>query len=135
MAPTTGSTKKWRSIDEAMRVIIDTEAAFVALCRYVNNHRDLWTALLKGAAGVMHTEPLRASQNLIVHRERHVDWIPVGLSVICSVTVIVETLAWRLKQPEDDILVKSLAKMLTHLTIANSRSSPRQPVLLPKGKA
>ncbi|HEX7854621.1 MAG TPA: TetR/AcrR family transcriptional regulator [Sphingobium sp.] len=105
---------------------VNTHAAFVALCNYVNDHRALWTALLLGgAAGTMRAELMRVSGNIARHRIRQTEWIPVELSVTCSVTVIVETLSWWLKQPTDEVPVDEVAKILTFITKPTSVSVPR----------
>lgn len=105
---------------------VNTHAAYVAICAYVSEHRPLWTALLTGgAAGTMREELLRVARTLAQGRERRFNTIPVELSVICSVSIIVETLSWWLKQEEADISVEEIAEMLNCLS-PGPDSSPKE---------
>lgn len=105
----------------------DTKAAFAALCSYVDEHRVLWTALLTGgAAGTMREELLRVSRRLAVDLAPRDSWLPVELAVNCSVSLIVETLAWWLAQPPERFPPEAAAELL-HRLIASStmQLSPR----------
>ena len=78
----------------------DSQAAVVALCTYVSEHRILWTALLTGgAAGAMREALLRISRQVAVDRAPREGGLPLELAVNCSVSLIFETLAWWLAQP------------------------------------
>ncbi len=75
-------------------------AAFTALCRYVDDHRALWTALLTGGAGgTMRGTLLGIARDLAPGRAPSDYWLPTDLATICAVSLIVETLAWWLAQP------------------------------------
>jgi len=107
-----------RLVELTMPVLdtIDSQAAFAALCSYVNDHRKLWTALLTGgAAGVMRAELLRVSKQIAADRAPKSSWLPVGLGVICTVSLIVETLSWWLTQPPEEIPVDQMARILHRL--------------------
>jgi AcrR family transcriptional regulator len=76
----------------------DAHAACVALCAYVDQRRRLWSALLTGAYGFVREAMLvhgRASAADRPHR-----WLPKDLGVVLGVAVIVELLAWWLRQDE-----------------------------------
>jgi len=89
------------------------KAGFLALCTYVDKHRKLWTALLTGGAGgAMREELLRLSMELATERTPANKWLPVELATVCTVTLIVETIAWWLKQPANAYSVKNVAQML-----------------------
>ncbi len=91
----------------------DTETAFVALFDYVSQHRTLWTTLLTGgAAGAMREELLRTARELAVHRAPQDSRLPVELATICTVSVIVETISWWLRQPPKACSSDSAARIL-----------------------
>jgi AcrR family transcriptional regulator len=92
------------------------EAGFLALCSYVDEHRKLWSALLTGGAGgTMREELLRRSMKTAAERAPVHAWLPVDLATICTVSLIIETLAWWVKQPARAHPVKEVAKMLHRL--------------------
>jgi AcrR family transcriptional regulator len=95
---------------------VDSRAAFLALFTYVDEHRALWTALLTGGAGAtMRTELLRISQRVAIERAPEDSWLPSDLAVIATVSVIVETLAWWLAQPEGARPIAEMAEILRRL--------------------
>jgi AcrR family transcriptional regulator len=95
---------------------VDTHAGFVALCAYVSDHRALWTALLTGgAAGAMREEFLRVSRELAKARAPKDGWLPVELATTCTVTLIVETISWWLKQPPEAFSIERVAQILHRL--------------------
>jgi AcrR family transcriptional regulator len=94
----------------------DSRAAVTSLCDYVSEHRTLWTALLTGgAAGTMREALLRISRQLAVERAPKQGGLPVELAVNCSVSLIFETLAWWLTQPQESVSIDQVAKTLDHL--------------------
>ena len=97
------------------------EAGFLALCRYVDEHRTLWTALLTGGAGgAMREELLRSSLKTAAERAPVHAWLPVELATLCTVTLIIETLAWWVKQPAKAYSVRKVAQMLHRLLSAST---------------
>jgi AcrR family transcriptional regulator len=95
---------------------IDSRAAVLALCRYVDDHRLSWTALLTGgAAGAMRDELLRISRGIAVDRAPSDSWIPVDLAVNCTVSLIFETLAWWLAPAQETVSIEHAAEMLARL--------------------
>jgi AcrR family transcriptional regulator len=92
----------------------DSQAAFVKVCAYVSEHRRLWTTLLTGgAARAMREEHLRMSK--IVARDRASKenlWIPVDLAVICTVSLMMDTLTWWLTRPADELSIQDVATIL-----------------------
>ena len=100
---------------------VDSQSAFVALCSYVNDHRKLWTTLLTGgAAGTMRDELLRVSRSLASDRAPEDSWLPVELAVICTVSLIVETLAWWLRQSHDGPTTEDVAHILHRLIVTST---------------
>lgn len=100
---------------------VDSRAAFGALCLYVDDHRTLWTALLTGgAAGTMREELLRLSLEVAADRAPKESWLPIELGVISTVTTIVESLAWWLRQPPGAYSVERMAKILYRLVLAST---------------
>ncbi|WP_278377316.1 TetR/AcrR family transcriptional regulator [Sphingobium yanoikuyae] len=87
-----------------------------ALCDYVHSHRGLWRALLTGGAGgAMREELMRLSKNLAGLFQEYRSWLPQELSIICSTTLIVETLSWWLTQEESAYSSDQIAVMLDEL--------------------
>lgn len=94
----------------------DTETAFVALFDYVSRHRTLWTTLLTGgAAGAMRAELLRVARELAADRAPKDSLLPVELATTCTVSVIVEAIAWWLRQPPQAYSAKRAARILHRL--------------------
>lgn len=91
------------------------EAGWLALCSYVDEHRKLWSALLAGAGGAMREELLRLSLKTAAERAPVHAWLPVELATICTVTLMIEMLAWWLKQPPKAYSVKKVAGMMRKL--------------------
>ena len=105
---------------------VDSRAATLALCDYVNDHRTLWTALLTGgAAAAMRAELLRISRGLAIDRAPSGHWLPVELAVNCSVTLIFETLAWWLAQPQGATPIAEVARILDQLLRAMQEPAAR----------
>jgi AcrR family transcriptional regulator len=78
----------------------DSAAACLTLCRYIEAHRALWSALLTGgAAGVVREELLRQGRKAATARPRR-GRLPADLGVALAVAVIIELVAWWLRQPE-----------------------------------
>jgi AcrR family transcriptional regulator len=97
---------------------VDRRAAVVALCRYVNEHRTLWAALLRGgAAGTMREELLRLSRNVAVERAPAESWLPLDLAVSSSVSLIFETLAWWLAPAHGSVPIDRVAETLDRLLL------------------
>ena len=98
---------------------VDSNAAVVALCRYVDEHRTLWAALLRGgAAATMRQELLRISRNIAVERAPSESWLPLELGVNCSVSLIFEVLAWWLAPPNSGVALEHVAGMLGRLLMS-----------------
>jgi AcrR family transcriptional regulator len=76
----------------------DSHAACLALCNYVDQHRPLWSALLIGARGFVRDEMLRRGRETAATRPH--GWLPGDLGVVLGVAVIVELLAWWLRQAD-----------------------------------
>jgi AcrR family transcriptional regulator len=91
-------------------------AGFLVLCAYVSEHRRLWTALLTGGAGgAMREELLSHAQGVAAKRGAANSWLPVDLATTCTVSLIVETIAWWLRQPPKRYTEESVAALLHRL--------------------
>lgn len=76
--------------------------ANLALCEYVHEHRRLWTILLNGGAGAaMREEWLRQSLIVAQAHEPANSWLPMELGVLCSISLIADTLSWWLAQESE----------------------------------
>lgn len=97
---------------------IDYDAGFRALCEYVADHRSLWATLLNGGAGAtMREEWVRQSQIVAATVPPVTSWLPHELGTICAATLIAETIAWWVGQPEDAYSVNDVAKILHRLLV------------------
>lgn len=94
----------------------DTRVACLALCRYVHQHRALWSALLTGAGGAMREEFIRlATQNSALLGDPR-SWLPVELGAIYGVTATVEILTWWLRG-HDEFSVEQIAEIVDRLVV------------------
>lgn len=96
------------------------EASLIALCQYVDDHRELWSVLLNGGAGsAMREEWLRQSQRVAAAETPANSWLPPDLGTICAATLIAETLAWWVAQPPNTFSAQDLAGILSRLLFAS----------------
>jgi AcrR family transcriptional regulator len=98
-------------IELAMPVLgpIDSREATLTMCRYVAEHRALWSTLLTGgAANVLREEFIRLSLQVAASWESTNEWLPAEVGVILVTSGTIELLAWWLKQ-KDPIPVEKLA--------------------------
>lgn len=104
----------------AIRDADDFQAGFTALCEYVAEHRELWSTLLNGGAGsAMREEWLRQSQQVAAREEPINSWLPAELGTICAATLIAESLAWWVAQPEDAYSVEAIAGILHRMIVGS----------------
>lgn len=102
------------------------EAGFRALCAYVEEHRSLWSTLLNGGAGgAMREEWLRVSMEVAATETSVNSWLPRELGTICAASLIAETLAWWVGQPEGSYSVPQVARILYRL-LSTSIIAPDQ---------
>ena len=110
----------------------DMRGSALALCKYVSEHRAIWSALLTGgAAGAMREEFIRQAMQVGASQVQKSNWLPVELGAICGVTATVEILAWWLRQP-DDFSVERIAEIVDRLVMTPAvgrekiRAEPRR---------
>jgi AcrR family transcriptional regulator len=102
----------------------DDRGSLHALCAYIDERRALWSVLLNGGAGAtMRAEWLRAARIVAETRDSVGSWLPKELGTICSTSLIVETVAWWLAQPDGAYRAEEIADMLNRL-ILNSVMAP-----------
>jgi len=99
--------------------VVETDnrhAVHLTLCNFVNENRQLWSALLNGgAAGTVKAELLRLCMQPAIKRVPKKTRIPVELIVISTVSVQLEALSWWLAQPADRFSVEQFSEMLDEL--------------------
>ena len=97
----------------------DSRAASTALCRYVEEHRKLWSALLTGGAGgTMREEFVRQAQQIAAASPSPDScWLPGDLKVVYAVGGTLDVLAWWLKQ-SPALPIERVAEILDRLVIA-----------------
>lgn len=89
-----------------------------ALCRFVGEHRKLWTALLTGgAASIVREEFIRQAQLLPRNHGPSQSWLPSDLGVAHGAGGTIDLLKWWLAQP-DDYSPEQVASILNRLIIA-----------------
>jgi AcrR family transcriptional regulator len=98
--------------------VSDARPAAIALCRHVDKHRKLWTALLTGgAAGTMREEFIRqASRVPPFMRPQPHTWLPDDLRIIFGVCATVEILAWWLQKGRS-FTVEQVAEIIDRMVI------------------
>jgi AcrR family transcriptional regulator len=116
--------KQLNKLTLAIRETDSYEAGFRTLCAYVAGHRSLWSTLLNGGAGsAMREEWLRQSRIVAAAEPPINSWLPSELGTICAATLIAETLAWWVGQPEKAYSSEAVAKIL-HRLLASSIIAP-----------
>lgn len=104
----------------AVRAASDLRAGFRALCAYVDEHRALWSTLLNGGAGAaMREEWVRQSKRVAATEAPAHSWLPSELATICAATLIAETLAWWVAQPQGAYSVDEVSAILFRLLAAS----------------
>lgn len=104
----------------AIRAADDYQAGFKALCQYVSDHHSLWAVLLNGGAGsAMREEWLRQSRAVAAREGPVNSWLPPELGTLCAATLIAETLAWWVAQPEGAYGVEEVAAILHRLLVTS----------------
>jgi AcrR family transcriptional regulator len=103
----------------------DTRVSCLALCKYVNKHRALWSALLTGgAAGALRAEFIRLA-TAAAATVRRSDWLPVELGAVYGVTAAIEILTWWLRRPAGEYPAEQVAEFLDRLVVAPATASKR----------
>jgi AcrR family transcriptional regulator len=101
----------------------DTRASCLALCKYVGEHRAIWTALLTGgAAGAMREEFIRQATQQGAAQVQTNSWLPVELGAIYGVSATVEILAWWLRNPKQ-FTVEQIAGIVDRLVVTPAIST------------
>jgi AcrR family transcriptional regulator len=97
-----------------------SRASSLSLCRHVNEHRALWSALLTGgAAGIVREEFVRVAMDVSPKLRWDGSWLPTDLGAVFGVSGTVEILAWWLRQPAD-FPVERVAEFLDRLVLIPS---------------
>jgi AcrR family transcriptional regulator len=77
----------------------DTRAQSLALCRYVADHRALWSTLLTGgAASTLREEFIRIARQVAQDSPHSASWLPAEVGIILVASGTIELLAWWLQQ-------------------------------------
>lgn len=100
----------------AIRGADDFEAGFQALFAYVEDHRRLFSTLLNGGAGAaMREEWVRQSRQVAAREDPINSWLPTELGTVCAATLIAETIAWWVAQPEGSYSIDDVAGILLRM--------------------
>ena len=96
----------------------ETREATTALCRYVDEHRALWSTLLTGgAAATLREEFLRLSREIAASQTWPDNWLPVEVGINLAVSGTIELLAWWLRQP-DPVPMEHVASILDRVVVS-----------------
>ena len=96
----------------------NSEESTRALCRHVDENRNLWTALLTGgASAIVREEFIRQARELPKGFDNPVSWLPLDLSVVHGAGGTIDLLAWWLSQ-EHAYSPDEIAAILNRLVIA-----------------
>ncbi|MET0389636.1 MAG: TetR/AcrR family transcriptional regulator [Polyangiales bacterium] len=106
----------------------DTRASCLALCGYVDEHRQLWAALLTGgAASTLREEFVRQARvvasSYAGRQTRRDGWLPNDLAVVFGVSGVLELLGWWL-QHRGHLTLPQIADIVDRLVIAPILRSP-----------
>lgn len=100
---------------------VSDRASFDALCDYVHQNRALWSVLFNGGAGAtMRAEWLRRARIVAETHEPVSGWLPKELGIICSTSLIAETISWWLAQPDGEYKPGEIAGILDRLVGAST---------------
>lgn len=120
------STEIARLMQVAMPMLATTPgyASAQALCRYVEEHRNLWSALLTGsAAGVVRAEFIRQSLTAARKRARANDRYPPDLAALHASGGTIDILGWWLSQ-ENPLPADEIAAIIEGLIVAPLLARP-----------
>jgi AcrR family transcriptional regulator len=111
---------------------VDTRAASVVLCTYVDKHRKLWSTLLTGGAGdAMRAEFIRLSREIATTRAQPGTWPPADIATILVVSSTIELLSWWLRQRKpltiDEVAEIHERIIITPATGGAMNNGPRVP--------
>lgn len=96
----------------------DLRAASIALFRYVDEHRALWSTLLTGgAAGTIREEFLRQARGAAASRAPSSDWMPSEVGILLIVSGTLELLAWWLRQTEP-LPIERMAQIYDRIVVS-----------------
>ena len=105
-------------------VSVDTRASCLTLCSYVDEHRQLWSALLTGgAAATLREEFIRQARVIAGPYRQPGAWLPEELAVVFGVSGTVELLTYWLNHPQDFTLER-IAELVDRLVIAPVVNAP-----------
>jgi AcrR family transcriptional regulator len=95
----------------------NTQLSSIAFCKYVDENRALWAALLTGgAAGIMRETLISRTHNIASSYRRPVSWLPEDLGSLIAVSTIVQILVWWLRQKKP-MTVEEMARILNRVVI------------------
>lgn len=109
----------------------DTRSASLALCKYVDQHRKLWSTLLTGgAAAVLREELIKQATEIAATRSDARSWLPPELAVTLNVSGTIELLAWWLRQKRP-VSIERVAhiheRVIVSPTIEAARTTTKRP--------
>lgn len=101
---------------------VETRPSTHALCAYLWEHREIWSALLTGgAANALKEEFVRQAREVASHHPRQRTWLPGDLAVVFSVAAAIEIFAWWLQQTKPPS-VKQMAEIIDRLVVTPTMS-------------
>ncbi len=109
-----------RLVSFAFPLLADQDAAesCLALCRYIEEHRSLWSTLLTGGAALaMKEELLGIARDLAKGFSPPPELLPTDLRITLTTSAVLELLAWWLRQ-DDPLPASRVAEMLNLGVIA-----------------
>jgi len=96
----------------------DTLAACFTLCNHVAENKKLWKTLLTGgAAEALRREFVRVSREVVEHRPRGKEWLPLDIAVILVTSGIFELLSWWLSE-KDPLPVDKVALICQQIVVS-----------------
>jgi AcrR family transcriptional regulator len=104
-------------------------AAHLELCENVNRRHRLWSALLAGAGPSVKATFVEHSLELSKREHPQAHWLPLDFMMTVTVTLILETLTWWLKQKQRDSpeQIAAILDRLLRRVLAEPRRGDRAP--------
>jgi AcrR family transcriptional regulator len=95
----------------------DPKVSAIAICRYVDERRELWRSLLaKGAIDVMRDKFIELAKEFVRERGQINEIVPVDLATSFTSGALFEMLSWWLRQPEG-YSFERIAYCIEHLVL------------------
>jgi AcrR family transcriptional regulator len=96
----------------------EIRAATLALCKYVHQHRALWSRLLTGdAVSALRGEFIRIAKEMARSLEPPGHWLPGDVAAAMAIASTIELLAWWLTEP-NPLPIEAIAEIYDRIIVS-----------------